>query len=95
MKYKTFLRFSLQYYSSIFPDEHAVLEHTFFVLGNGYWWNKGELTSGQTIKEMVAEALECDKRCKELEQEIFKILADVDPEMDKQYSGWISKKQKN
>jgi len=92
MKYKTFLRFSLQYYSSIFPDEYAVLEHSFFVLGNGYWWHKGALSSGQTIKEMVASAQECGKRCEEYERETKEIFAKLDAEFAKSHPGFLEKK---
>lgn len=65
MNYKDTLRVLLEVYPSIFTDEAAVLHHLFFVNGNGYHWQNGQLvergqhgdqeTVGEMIKRLRAE----------------------------------------
>jgi hypothetical protein len=50
-------------YPRLFLDEAEVLHHLFFVNGNGYHWENGELTDGSTsIAEVVQQAREDHRR---------------------------------
>lgn len=44
-------------YPSLFADEYDVLHHLFFVNGNGYEWEGGELVSGQSEEDELRIAL--------------------------------------
>jgi hypothetical protein len=41
---------ALLIYAGIFSNRYDVMEHMFFCIGNGYEWEKGELTDGTNFK---------------------------------------------
>ncbi len=69
--YKETKRLSMKYYSDLFPKEKYYLEHLFFVLGNGYEWEGGELVDRQERTEQ--DFIEERKRFKEWEKTLLKV----------------------
>jgi hypothetical protein len=59
--YAECLRTSMLSYPSLYMTEADVLEQLFFVNGNGYEWEDGRLTAGESL----AEALVASRRAKE------------------------------
>lgn len=51
MKVKTTILQCIRFYPTIFPTREKVLDHLFFVIGNGYIWKGGHLVSTTKIKE--------------------------------------------
>lgn len=43
-------------YPRLFMDEWDVLDHLFFVVGNGYYWDNGELSEKISLEEMISRA---------------------------------------
>jgi len=43
MKYRETKRLMMKYHPEIFPSEKEILHHLFFVNGNGYDWENGDL----------------------------------------------------
>ncbi len=90
MKYKTSLKLSLKFYPTIFPlGEYSVLEHMFFVNGNGLRWKNGELTDGYTIKQMY-ENNEAYKRQLKLQLEDQLVRCAGVPELEKLFTEWLN-----
>lgn len=61
MKVKTTLLECIRYYPTIFPTRERVLDHLFFVIGNGYAWKGGHLISLTKIKEKDPLKFNLDK----------------------------------
>lgn len=63
MDYENTKRFMMRTYPGLFPYEEDVLDHLFFVIGNGYRWEGGELVdkldpSQHSEEEAIASAKE-------------------------------------
>lgn len=56
MTYEETKALMMEVYPSLFVDEADVLHHLFFVNGNGYSWEDGELTDGETPEATRAQA---------------------------------------
>jgi len=58
--YKETKRLSMKYYGDLFPKEKYYLEHLFFVIGNGYEWENGELVDRRrrTEQDFIRERKE-------------------------------------
>lgn len=63
MKYKETKETLMEAYPSLFLYEADVLHHLFFVIGNGYEWENGELVGRNMKKEdLIKEARESNRR---------------------------------
>lgn len=55
--YKYTVKSAIKCYPSLFLYEADVIDHLFFVNGNGYGWHKGQLVGYQNHKESFVEAI--------------------------------------
>lgn len=72
--YKYELKMALKEYPTLFPNENEFLHHLFFVLGNGYKWEKGQLVSVFSKKEGHQEKENTDKYFKKMKVDLEKII---------------------
>lgn len=55
MRYRLLRKALMDAYPTLFVDEDDVLDHLFFVNGNGFKWVDGELTDGDDTPEKVVQ----------------------------------------